>query len=104
MFGRRCGSGPGSTTQGAGAAENDGAAAGMAGPRLTHLHPSPPPPKAGVNVSVVYGSMPPEAYRAASTNPDIMKKVKDSGDTRWGAAGLIVLIVLAGLLALATRS
>ena len=36
--------------------------------------------KAGVNVSVVYGSMPPEAYRAASGNPDLLKKVKDSGD------------------------
>ncbi|KAI8466547.1 MAG: coproporphyrinogen III oxidase chloroplast precursor [Monoraphidium minutum] len=37
--------------------------------------------KAGVNVSVVYGSMPPEAYRAASGNPELLKKAKDAGDT-----------------------
>ena len=37
--------------------------------------------KAGVAVSVVYGSMPPEAYRAASGNPELMKGVKDSGDS-----------------------
>ncbi|GBF92224.1 coproporphyrinogen III oxidase [Raphidocelis subcapitata] len=37
--------------------------------------------KAGVNVSVVYGSMPPEAYRAASGNPDLMKRIKDAGDS-----------------------
>jgi hypothetical protein len=30
----------------------------------------------------VYGSMPPEAYRAASGNPELMKKVKDSGNNR----------------------
>lgn len=40
-----------------------------------------------MNVSVVYGSMPPEAYRAASGNPDLMKKIKDAGDNRW--AGLV---------------
>ena len=40
------------------------------------------PRQAGVNVSVVYGSMPPEAYRAASGNPDLLKRVKDAGDTR----------------------
>jgi coproporphyrinogen III oxidase len=37
--------------------------------------------KAGVSVSVVYGSMPPEAYRAASGNPELLKKIKESGDT-----------------------
>lgn len=61
------------------------------------LPPSPNPPnrpakppklKAGVNVSVVYGSMPPEAYRAASGNPELMKAAKDAGDTRWGPVPL----------------
>ena len=37
---------------------------------------------AGVNVSVVYGSMPAEAYRAASTNPELLRKLKESGDNR----------------------
>jgi hypothetical protein len=50
-------------------------------------HLTPPHPQAGVNVSVVYGSMPPEAYRAASGNPELMKRVKDSGDNRWGWGG-----------------
>ena len=27
--------------------------------------------------------MPPEAYRAASGNPELMKKIKDAGDNRW---------------------
>lgn len=43
--------------------------------------------KAGVNVSVVYGSMPPEAYRAATGNPDAMKN-KDSGRVPFFAAGI----------------
>ena len=32
--------------------------------------------KAGVNVSVVYGSMPPEAYRAATGAPLVNGKVR----------------------------
>ncbi|KIY95939.1 coproporphyrinogen III oxidase [Monoraphidium neglectum] len=38
--------------------------------------------KAGVNVSVVYGSMPAEAYRAASSNPELMAKIKAAGNSR----------------------
>jgi len=43
--------------------------------------------KAGVNVSVVYGSMPPEAYRAAVGNADAMKG-KDAGRVPFFAAGI----------------
>jgi hypothetical protein len=43
--------------------------------------------KAGVNVSVVYGSMPPEAYRAATGNADAMPG-KDGGRVPFFAAGI----------------
>ena len=35
--------------------------------------------KAGVNVSVVFGSMPPEAYRAATGNAHVLDKAKSMG-------------------------
>jgi len=44
--------------------------------------------KAGVNVSVVYGSMPPEAYRAATGNPEALKDKDQAGRVPFFAAGL----------------
>lgn len=44
--------------------------------------------KAGVNVSVVYGSMPAEAYRAASANPEVLKSKETSGRVPFFAAGI----------------
>lgn len=44
--------------------------------------------KAGVNVSVVYGSMPPEAYRAATGNPDALKGKEITGRVPFFAAGV----------------
>jgi coproporphyrinogen III oxidase len=48
--------------------------------------------KAGVNVSVVFGTMPPEAYRAATGNPDVLKNAKkqggDLGRVPFFAAGI----------------
>lgn len=44
--------------------------------------------KAGVNVSVVYGSMPPEAYRAAVGNSDALKGVEVTGRVPFFAAGI----------------
>mmetsp|Transcript_10172 Transcript_10172/g.25358 ORF Transcript_10172/g.25358 Transcript_10172/m.25358 type:complete len:366 (-) Transcript_10172:793-1890(-) len=45
--------------------------------------------KAGVNVSVVYGTMPPEAYRAATGNPEAMKNIKGPDDrVPFFAAGI----------------
>ncbi|GLC33631.1 hypothetical protein PLESTB_000097800 [Pleodorina starrii] len=44
--------------------------------------------KAGVNVSVVYGSMPPEAYRAATGNPELLKNKGDVGRVPFFAAGI----------------
>ncbi|KAG2492496.1 hypothetical protein HYH03_009161 [Edaphochlamys debaryana] len=44
--------------------------------------------KAGVNVSVVYGSMPPEAYRAASGNQEQFKGRGDAGRIPFFAAGI----------------
>jgi len=44
--------------------------------------------KAGVNVSVVYGSMPPEAYRAAVGNPDALKGKDVAGRVPFFAAGI----------------
>lgn len=45
--------------------------------------------KAGVNVSVVYGVMPPEAYRAAKAAPDDQKK---PGPVPFFAAGISSVI------------
>jgi coproporphyrinogen III oxidase len=44
--------------------------------------------KAGVNVSVVYGSMPPDAYRAATGNPDALKGEAPTGRVPFFAAGI----------------
>ncbi|GIL53306.1 hypothetical protein Vafri_8940 [Volvox africanus] len=44
--------------------------------------------KAGVNVSVVYGSMPPEAYRAATGNTELLKNKGDIGRVPFFAAGI----------------
>lgn len=44
--------------------------------------------KAGVNVSVVYGSMPPEAYRSAVGNPEAMKGKDEAGRVPFFAAGI----------------
>ena len=44
--------------------------------------------KAGVNVSVVYGSMPPEAYRAATGNADALKGKDNLGRVPFFAAGI----------------
>ncbi|GIM13030.1 hypothetical protein Vretimale_16234 [Volvox reticuliferus] len=44
--------------------------------------------KAGVNVSVVYGSMPPEAYRAATGNNELLKNKGDIGRVPFFAAGI----------------
>lgn len=44
--------------------------------------------KAGVNVSVVYGSMPPEAYRAAVGNDSALQGKGDSGRVPFFAAGI----------------
>eukprot|EP00798_Chlamydomonas_sp_ICE-L_P027699 gene27699-7341_t len=44
--------------------------------------------KAGVNVSVVYGSMPPEAYRSAVGNPDALKGKDEAGRVPFFAAGI----------------
>ncbi|KXZ49992.1 hypothetical protein GPECTOR_18g148 [Gonium pectorale] len=44
--------------------------------------------KAGVNVSVVYGSMPPEAYRAATSNREVLKNKGDAGRVPFFAAGI----------------
>lgn len=39
--------------------------------------------KAGVNISVVYGSMPPEAYRAATGVKSEVKKAVCAGRAPW---------------------
>jgi coproporphyrinogen III oxidase len=45
--------------------------------------------KAGVNVSVVFGSMPPEAYRAATGNDAALDKAKSlGGRVPFFAAGI----------------
>ncbi|PNW86414.1 hypothetical protein CHLRE_02g085450v5 [Chlamydomonas reinhardtii] len=44
--------------------------------------------KAGVNVSVVYGTMPPEAYRAATGNAEKLKNKGDGGRVPFFAAGI----------------
>jgi coproporphyrinogen III oxidase len=45
--------------------------------------------KAGVNVSVVFGSMPPEAYRAATGNSAVLDKAKSlGGRVPFFAAGI----------------
>ncbi|KXZ47656.1 hypothetical protein GPECTOR_34g815 [Gonium pectorale] len=44
--------------------------------------------KAGVNVSVVYGSMPPEAYRAATGKAEVLTKGADAGRVPFFAAGI----------------
>ena len=44
--------------------------------------------KAGVNVSVVYGSMPPEAYRAATGNAEALKGKENIGRVPFFAAGI----------------
>jgi hypothetical protein len=44
--------------------------------------------KAGVNVSVVYGSMPPEAYRAAVGNDEALKNMGNGGRVPFFAAGI----------------
>lgn len=44
--------------------------------------------KAGVNVSVVYGSMPPEAYRAATGNSEALRGKEIIGRVPFFAAGI----------------